>query len=313
MISIRVLAAVCLSSLSALAAVPTPKGPLSFGMSQPYGEEHAKKAQGLIEPFLTKALSSPVKVTVYGSYEELSEALAAGKVDLAWIAPLAFVRASQKTSDVTALSKAMRQGGGLFYRSVFIVKKDSAAKSLADLKGLKVAWVSKGSTSGYLFPQELLRLEGHDPATFFSAQSFAGDHPAVCKAVREGAAEVGATFASDPAEGKEPVADGCADAPPLSDFRVIASTGRIPNEVLAARADFDPRRVNEVLTVFGRMGKTPEGKQLLADAFRVEGWGIAVEGDFDPIIALVRATDAKPKVAQSPSAKPTPKPAGKKK
>ncbi len=275
--------------------------PVTMGISQPYGPEQAQKAKALIEPYLSKELKTTVTVTVFPTYEELSSALAEGKVDLAWITPLAFVQAADKNADVTALSKAMRQGGGgLFYRAVFIAKKGAAANGIADLKGQKVAWVNKSSTSGYLFPREMIKKAGFSADGFFSNETMAGDHPAVCKAVKSGAADVGATFAQDPGEGKQPRPDGCADAGgSLDDYKVVAASGPIPNEVLACRPDyaFDRKRVNNIIQVFGRMSLSDDGKRVLKDAFRVDGWGIAIDGDFDPVIDLVRAKNKKAKVA----------------
>lgn len=304
------LAVVLVVSCSALAAAPVEKKPiekkpLKLGISPAYGAEHAAKAKTLIEPYLSTALGSPVTVVVLPGYEELSAALASGEVDLAWITPLAFVRASQKNAYVQALSKAMRSGdSGLSYRSVFAVKNDSPIKTLADLKGKKVAWVNTFSASGYLFPRELLRKENQNPDKFFGSESFAGDHPSACRAVREGKADVVATFASGAAEGAELKADGCADVPPISDFRVVASTGNLPNEVIAASSDFPSPRMNDVIAAFGRMGKSDAGKKLLAEAFRCNGWGVAVDGDFAPVIELLNAKDAKVKVAPAAPAEP---------
>ncbi len=293
-----VLAVVLAFSCTGLAATPAEKKPLKLGISPAYGPEQAQNAKALIEPYLTTALGSPVTVVVLPGYEELSDALASGTVDLAWITPLAFVRASQKNAYVQALSKAMRSGdGGLTYRSVFAVKADSPLKTLADLKGKRVVWVNKLSASGYLFPRELLRKENYDPDKFFVSESFAGDHPGACKAVREGKADVAATFAAGGSEGAAAKADGCADAPPITDFRVVGSTGNLPNEVIAASSDFPSPRVNDVLGAFGRMGKSEAGQKLLAEAFRCKGWGVAVEGDFAPVIELLRAKDLKAKVA----------------
>ncbi len=284
----------CLA-LPAFAAEPKPKPPLTFGMGEPYGPEHAQKAKAALEPYLTKALGSAVTVQTFSSSDELKDALADGKIDVAWITPLAFVQALQKNRDVTAVSKAMRAGGGsLFYRSVFIMKKDAEAKSVEELKGKKVAWVSKGSTSGYLFPRELVRQVGGDPATWFASELFAGDHPSVCKAVREGKADVGATFATDAEVLK---ADGCTDAGPIDDFKVVAASGKIPNEVVALRPYFSENRVNDVIATFGRMSTNAEGKTLLKDVFRADGWGAAVDGDFDPVLQLLRMKDAKAKTA----------------
>ena len=78
-----------------------------------------------------------------------------------------------------------------------------------------------------------------------------------------------------------------------ADFKVVASTGNLPNEVIAASSDFPSPRINDVIGTFGRMGKTEEGKKLLKDAFRCNGWGVAVEGDFAPVLDIMRAKDVK--------------------
>ena len=310
-----VLAVVLMSSTGALAGAPPPppKKPLTFGISHPYGEEQAKQASALIGPYLTRALGSPVTVKVFASYDELSDALATNGVDLAWITPLAFVQASQKNRDVTALSKAMRAtDGGLFYRSVFIVKAESKVADLKGLSGKRVAWVGKLSASGYLFPRALMKEQGLDPDKYFASESFGGDHPSVCKAVREGTADVGATFAAEPRDGVALEATGCADAGPVSDFKVIASSNNLPNEVIAHSPEFPPTRVNDVMMAFGRMALSPEGKKLLADGFRAQGFGVAVEGDFDQVTALLKAKDVKAKVAPPEPAASKPVTKGKK-
>lgn len=306
----RSLAALAVTAaLSSLAAAPEKK-PLTLGITATYGAEAADRAKAQLEPWLTAKLGSGVTVKVLPTYEALSDALADSSVDLAWITPLAFVRASQKNADVQAAVKAMRGGdGGLSYRSVFVVKRSSPIKALGDLRGRSVAWVDKLSASGYLFPRELLRREKLDPDALFSAQSFLGDHLAVCRAVREGKADVGATFANGQQGRSELVLAGCAGAPPVEDFRVVASTANLPNEVIAVSPRFPMARLNDVMASFGRMGQDGAGKKLLKDVFRVDGWGAAVAGDFDPVIELLQAKGTRAKVAPEAPAETAPAPA----
>jgi phosphonate transport system substrate-binding protein len=299
-----VVVVVSLASPAVAGPKPIEKKPLTFGMTHTYGVEQAEKSKALIEPFLTGALGSKVTVKVFDSPEELVDAISSNGVDLAWMTPVAFVQAVQKNRDVTAVSKAMRAGdGGLFYRSVFIVKADSKATDLKSLKSFKVAWVSPLSASGYLFPRELLKQEGLDPAKHFSGEVFAGDHWAVCKAVLDGMAGVGATFAAEPKEGAALEATGCADLGKVTDFKVIASSGNLPNEVIAHSPEFPPTRVNDVVAAFGRLSLSPQGKTVLDDAFRAKGFGVAVEGDFQPVVDLLKAKDVKAKVVASPDEK----------
>jgi phosphonate transport system substrate-binding protein len=277
------LAAASVASFAMAAEPSEEKGALTMGIGTPNGEAQAQKTKPLVEAYLSQALKRTVTGQVVGSYDDLTQALVDGKVDLAWITPVAFVKASTRNAQVTALAKAIR-GGNVFYRAAFIVKQDAPGKSLADFKGKKVAWVSRSSASGYIFPRAVLKSKGEDPAAFFGSEMLAGDHPAVCKAVRDGTVDVGATFADEPAPGEALRATGCNDAPPVADFRVIGSSGPIPNDVIATRPDFDERLVNTVLRTFARMSDSEGGRAILKEVFRVEGWGIAVDGDFQTVI-----------------------------
>jgi phosphate/phosphite/phosphonate ABC transporter binding protein len=264
-----------------------PNAPLTLGIGQPNGPTRAEDAKALLEPYLTQAMKRPVKVAVLADYEALALALSGGKVDLAWITPVAFVDAQRRKPDVQAIAKSLRRGK-LFYRACLFVKAGSPIQSTGDLQGKAVAWVSKGSASGYVFPRALLAAEGKDPDRLFRSQTLEGDHPAVCDAVRSGKADAGATFCDERPKGESPVADGCAERPPTSDFRVVALSAPIPNDVVAARSGFDERLVESTLAVFAQMSQSEAGRRLLREVFRADGWGLAVAGDFDAVVETVK-------------------------
>ncbi len=276
-----------------LEAIPLdPKAPITLGIGRPNGDAHARKAKADLEPYLSRVLARPVRVTILADYDALAAALAEGKVDIAWTTPVAFVMAAERHREVAAIAKAMR-GNELFYRAALIVRADSPLQKIEQLQGRRVAWVSKSSSSGYLFPRALLASQGHDPDRWFASEVFAGDHPGVCQAVRERKVDVGATFADEPPRGQPLRADGCAESPPMSDFRVVAAGGPIPNDVIAARPAFDERLVEPVLAAFARMSRDEEGKRILLEDFHADGWGVAVEGDFKAVQDLVRAQPGK--------------------
>ena len=77
----------------------------------------------------------------------------------------------------------------------------------------------------------------------------------MCKAVREGKADVGATFAAEPRGTWWPAAVKRA----RGDFKVLASTGNLPNEVIAARDFFPPTRINDVIATFDWIVRGEEG------------------------------------------------------
>jgi len=164
----------------AVAPSPAPTKPgLIFGIGTPNGDDHAIKAKELMEPYLSKALGTPVTVRIIPEYGDLATALPKGDVDVAWLTPIAYARARAQSTAVTPLVKAKRNGK-LSYRTAYIVKADSPAKALNELKGKKVAWVSPSSASGYIFARALLVWAGMDADSFFGSEMFAGTHPAVC-------------------------------------------------------------------------------------------------------------------------------------
>ncbi len=294
-------------AFAVLGAAPRPDAPassgLTFGIGAPNGDEQARRAKSLIEPYFSKALGRTVRVQILSEYEQLPAALVGGKVDVAWVTAIAYDAAHASNPGVTAVMKARRNGAS-YYRTAFIVRKDSPVKSLVELRGKRVAWVARGSASGYLFPRALLVDAGVDPDAFFSNELVVGSHPAVCKAVRSGEADVGATLSDQPASGSTFQADGCVDAPPVSDFRVIAASEPIPNDVVAIRAGIDRAVAGDLSTALAHMADTAGGRQVLTEAFRVEAWAPVADRDFAPVERVRSTLAAFPPPAQVPKLHP---------
>ena len=131
--------------------------------------------------------------------------------------------------------------------------------------------------------------------------------------MREGKVDVGATLADPPLPGKDFVADGCADAPPISDFRVVAASEPIPNDCIASGPKLALKMATAISEAFKHMGDSEDGKKLMADAFRVEAWVPVSDKDFDTALRALQASgtpvtakpaDAKPADAKPADAKP---------
>jgi phosphonate transport system substrate-binding protein len=264
--------------------------PLAFGIPKPYDAVTTKGDATLLEGYLSAALKRPVQAKTFDTYDQLAEALGKGELDIAWITPLAYVKAG-RTSAVIPIAKALRKG--LFYRSCVYVRSEATATKLADLKGTKAAWVDPTSTSGYLFPRGMLLKEGQKPSGFFGAESFAGDHKSACAAVLGGQADVGATYTD--ADGAKPGPTGCGDAlgaEALTKLRCLAVSDRIPNEVIAGRAGLDDALVGDLGRIFAQLSDTESGRKVLAAAFRADGFGLALEEDFDAVRLVAQSVEA---------------------
>jgi phosphonate transport system substrate-binding protein len=102
---------------------------------------------------------------LYSNYERQVEDLVAGRVDVAWNSPLAWVRARRLAAahGVTLKPVTMRDTDRDL-RSVVVVRADSPVRSLADLRGRVVAAGAVDSPQATLLPLALLRAAGLRPA-----------------------------------------------------------------------------------------------------------------------------------------------------
>ncbi len=142
--------------------------------------------------YLEAELGMPVKFTPVADYAAVVEALAAERIDLAWLGGFTFVQTRLKTGN--AIPLVQREQDEQF-TSKFI-SADPAVKSLADLKGKTFAFGSVSSTSGSLMPRYFMQQDGITPEEFFSRVAFSGAHDATAAWVQAGKADAGVLNAS---------------------------------------------------------------------------------------------------------------------
>lgn len=315
--------ALALVALAASASVArADEKPLTFGLQRTVSDEKATAQATALEGYLSEALKKTVKARTFSTYDSLAEALAKGEVDMAWVNPIPYVRATQVEPGIQPVAKAIRDGAS--YTSVLFVKADSSAKAIGDLKGMRAAWVDRDSAAGYLYPRAMVIKSGAVADSFFSKENFLGTHKQVCQAVLSGDADVGATFETG-SDNKELRPDGCilalgADA--KTKLRAIVGSDPIPNEVVAVRKDFDPNLLETLGSVFGQMSTTEAGRKVLTDVFNAQGFGAALETDFNSVRAVLKIvsgdsekkaepTTTKKKAKAEPKKKATTKKKGK--
>jgi len=269
---------------------PAPAGTLTAGLIVSSGTTTAQEQADAFALFVQKALARPARAVVFPDYDTLADALAAGKVDVAFLAPMAYVRATAQ-GKATPVAKVVRNGQAT-YRSVLFGPAGGAIGNLDELKKgseLKVAWVDPSSATGYIFAKALLLQKGIDPAGLFKDQSFLSSHDAVCKAVADGKAQVGASYSIAAGEAVQDVT-GCQNALPgaaAAALKVIAVTDAIPNDVLAVRDGF-PEDDRAALDGAARaLAQSDEGKKTLQTAFHAEGFTDVADADYGPVRAAL--------------------------
>lgn len=176
------------------------------------------------EERLERALVARAAVVRVPAYADLVDALVADRVDVAWLAPLAYARA-RKLGAVGMFAVARR--GELDPRAL-LVGRSPRVKSLNDLSGARVAWVDPWSTSGYALQRAALAERRIDPKVF-AAEAFLGSHEAVGTALATGRADVGGLVGSYDRANNEVLGPWPPDAPLV----VLTMSERMPPEVIA--------------------------------------------------------------------------------
>ena len=107
---------------------------------------------------------------IYSDYDALVEAFARREIDLAWNAPLAYVKTKRRLQGACQVV-AMRDVD-VNFTTHFITREDSGIATIQDLKGKRVALGSRGSMQAGLLPYYFLQQLGLDPAHDLAVCSF---------------------------------------------------------------------------------------------------------------------------------------------
>tara|TARA_Y100000782_G_scaffold8532_1_gene9962 strand:- start:4738 stop:5607 length:870 start_codon:yes stop_codon:yes gene_type:complete len=153
-------------------------------------DEAPTELQRKFEPlgkYLEAELGMPVEFQPVSDYAGVVEALAAKRLDLAWLGGFTFVQAKLRTGN--AIPLVQREQDEVF-TSTFITA-DPDVQSHADLEGKSFAFGSVSSTSGHLMPRYFLQQDGIDPDAFFSRVGFSGAHDATVAWVESGKVDAG--------------------------------------------------------------------------------------------------------------------------
>ncbi len=134
------------------------------------------------------------------SYEHLVEQLVTGKVHLAELGPITYLRATQKNPDIRSLATLLIWNiektalTDSYFGYILTLKKHTTINSLEDLKNKSFGFVDLESTSGYVYPNALLREKGIDYKSFFGKTYFLGSHPNITDAIVAESIVAGATW-----------------------------------------------------------------------------------------------------------------------
>lgn len=222
-----------------------------------------------LKTYLEAKLGKQVELIVTTDYSSMIEAMRFGRIDLAYFGPLSYVLAKTK-SDIEPFA-AMITDGKPTYRSVIIANVDSGVNSYTDLKGKKMAYGDRASTSSHLIPKTVL-LEAGLAADEDYSQHFVGSHDAVAVNVANGNADAGGLSEVIYAYVTE---RGLIDP---TQVKVLGYSGEFPQYPWAMRSDLEPELKAKIKDAFISL----DDEEVLAN-FKAEGFAPITDSDYDVI------------------------------
>jgi phosphonate transport system substrate-binding protein len=151
-------------------------------------ESEAKNWQPLMD-YLTQELGHPVELRFVTDYAAATEALKYGHADIVRYGSSSYVLAEKEVDLIPIASVANADSSLMTYQSFIITRADSGITDASQLAGHTFAYADIGSTTGYLLPATYFKKNGIELGETF----FAGNHPAVIEAVKNGTVDAGAT------------------------------------------------------------------------------------------------------------------------
>jgi phosphonate transport system substrate-binding protein len=204
--------------------------------------------------YLEQQLDMKVEFIPVADYAAVVEAIAADRIDLAWLGGFTFVQTRLKTGN--AIPLVQRAEDATFTSK--IISADPSVHSLQDLKGKTFAFGSVSSTSGSLMPRYFMLQDGITPETFFSRIAYSGAHDATAAWVQAGKADGGVLNAS---VWDKLVAAGKVDTDKV---KVIATTPPFFDYNWTVRGSLDPALREKIQAAFLALDPAnPQHKAIL--------------------------------------------------
>ncbi len=178
------------------------------------------------------------------------------------------------------------------YYGCVMTRTDSGIRRLDDLNGTNFAFSDETSTSGHIFARALIQRAGVQLGRVL----YAGGHPNVVQAVRDGKVSGGSAFYSPPSEANKRDGTVVGDArflilknmasaeeraKLLDEVRVIALTDPIPNDVCCVRKGFSNTVWQQFEQSMQRFLETPEGLGAYYDLVAGVAAAPCTDADFD--------------------------------
>ena len=160
---------------------------LRIGVLPDQGEKAMRaRYSGLFE-YIKKNTGYDYNFVIPASYKDLLDRFIRNEVDMALFGGVTFIKASEKSGAIPLVLRDVDEQ----FTSVIVVKPDSTASSIEDLKGERFLFGSWLSTSGHLMPRYFMKNKNINPEEYFKETNYSGAHDKTVLSIRDGFFDAG--------------------------------------------------------------------------------------------------------------------------
>jgi len=236
-------------------------------------------AQPLID-LMSKKLNMEIQPFVATDYTSVVEAFRAGKLDVGFLSPAAYVMAKQQ-ADVIGILKSHRHGSPYYYAAI-ITRTDSKINSLKDLKNKSFAFGDPLSTTGHIFPKKMFLNVGMNPDTAFKNIIYSGGHDATVLAVLNKKVDAGATYSNN-TRGDDASWHQFLRPEEAKLIKAIDYSEPIPSDNITVRATLGKELIDKITKIFIDYSNDKEGQALMRELYYLDGFIPSTDKDFESV------------------------------
>jgi len=211
-----------------------------------------------LKDHLERELGKEIELIVTTDYSSMIEAMRFGRIDIAYFGPLSYVLAKTK-AEIEPFA-AMVSDGKATYRAVVIANAEAGVNTIDDIKGKKVAFGDRASTSSHLIPKSMMAEAGLVHERDYQ-QHFVGSHDAVAMNVANGNADAGGL---SEVIWNTLIERKLVDA---SKVKVLGYSKDYPQYPWTMRSDLDPALKDKIRGSFVNLKDATVLKNFKADGF----------------------------------------------
>jgi len=221
--------------------------------------------------YLSKELNRPVSLKLSPNMEAAITDTAQGKVDLAYLTPVAYLKAHEQGAS-QLIAKTVAEGKGSF-QLMIVVREDSPYKSVQDLVGKSFAFGDKAA----LLQQAAVVGSGIKMEQF-SEYKFLGHYDNIARAVMNGDFDAGI------------LKDTMAFKWQGKGLRILYSSPDLPPYNITASKKVDKKLLNKLRKAFLKLdGKNPEHMHIIkALDVNYDGFAPTSDTEYDVVRQLIK-------------------------